>query len=229
MCLFCGLATNQLSANLFDIDDLQVYVGASGGVSILTGHHNSRTNTGRESHFTAIGGTNGLIGGVLGVQKVFCNDLFLGIQGNVYYNTLDRTVRTHRNADGVIDHGVHVRNDIQYGADARLGWNLCGVNLFVLGGVEAGQFRSRIYNRSAVVVDGIPPGSFHRSRTAWGPKVGVGVNFPVTCCLYASMEYNYTWFNHLSRRTRFGTTVTTGNHRLNVRQNAFLVGLNYMF
>ena len=218
--LFVGAAGAELRGDLFGgLDDIQFYVGATGGVSVFDANH--RAHASRHRHFAQIGGTNGLVGGVVGAQKVFCNDIFVGIQANALYNTFDRSV--HRfHAEGRRHHN-HVRNNFQYGIDGRLGMNFCGTVLYVLGGVEAGDFRFDFRH----VRSGGDHSTFHRSRTLWGPKVGAGITFPLTCSLNFNMEYSYTWFGN--SHGRFNHDGLYWRHRHTINQNAIQFGVNYLF
>lgn len=245
-CVFsCALVSN-LSASILG-DNIQLYVGVVGGASAITGDtRGSNETTNIERHHGSFGSTNGLFGGVFGAQMNFyncndpCNDCcgggfsdlfqgyFVGVQANVLYNGLDTHARRDTRSDG-FEYRSRIKNDFQYGFDARLGVNICGVMPYILGGGEAACFQFRNRTHQPIVGAEDIDEHFRHSKTLWGPKVGVGVTFPITCSIYANMEYNYVWFGSLRRSHQNSSTQEFWHNRGNFDQNSFLVGLNYMF
>lgn len=215
----------------FDFCGFKPYIGLAGGVAPLSGYFQGQTAATGETHYVTTGGTAGLIGGVYGVQTNW-DSFFFAIQANTLYNTTQRTVgkATTTTAPAVVNYDVEYRNHFQWGIDARLGWTLCGINPYVLGGFESGSWRLALSNNSTLSNLGIPAGStVNTSKTLWGGKVGAGVTFPILGCLWANMEYSYTWFGRVSTTLTDAITGFSWNHRAEVRQNSILFGVNYLF
>lgn len=226
--LFIGSAAGNLSAGFLS-DDIQFYVGAVGGVSALSGEYHALNPIIDDRHTATPGVTSGIAGGVLGVQVEFCQDIFVGLQANALYNSLSKTIRSSTDSFAVPSHVVHLKNNFEYGVDARIGMNICNAMPYVLAGIEAGKFKMTLSNDTLVPLRGIPPGGAEVSKTLWGPKVGVGVTFPIACNIYLNLEYSYTWFKNVKTTLIDSVTQIAWDHKVRVNQNMFLVGLNYMF
>lgn len=208
--------------------DFHPYVGIAGGVAVPTGHYRALLPATGDADHAHFGNTNGLIGGVAGVQTGFGSNWFAAAQFNFLYDTADFSPRRSTDDTGALNH-VHLKNSFQWGFDVRLGWSLCNVSPYVLGGFEAARWTISLRNDSAISALGIPANSsLHFHKTLYGPKVGGGVTFPICGCLSANMEYSYTWFGHF-RRTLTDDLGFEWQHRKHIHQNTVLFGINYLF
>lgn len=228
---FAGLlaATSLVHSNAND-NGIHFYLGVNGGCESLDGRYLALNPVIGETHFATIGNKSGFIGGVLGAQTYLCQNFFIALQGNALYNTLDAQVRKSTNTFGVPNHVVKVKNSLQYGLDARLGFRFCEITPYILGGFEAGKWTMTLANESTAYVRGIPPYSrLSFSKTLWGPKVGIGLSFPIYCSLIANLEYSYTWFGRVSAELVDIPTAVLWHHRERIDQNSFTAGLNYLF
>lgn len=210
--------------------DFHAYIGITGGVSILEGDYRAHDDTiFGENHRVHAGSTDGLVGGVIGIQTIF-SDIFFAIQANALYNSTDRLVRSGTTPLGVVGHSVNLKNNFQYGIDARIGITFCGgATPYILGGVEGAKWTMELRNDTLTPFRGILPGTTNISETLWGPKVGAGVTFPISCNISGNIEYSYTWFGRISRDLLDPLTAVNWNHRHEIHQNAFTFGLNYLF
>jgi opacity protein-like surface antigen len=231
-----------LKAHFLSNCDIHPYIGISGGISPTVGQYSRWVTTELGTvdlgvQETNIGRTSGLFGGVAGLQTCFCNWLFAAVQFNGYYNTSSFPVYyfTHGTGSsaGILDTTLEVRNSFQWGFDGRLGFCFCGdISPYVLGGFEAGRWMLTLGNGNDRSSLGIPQRSFPSlMRTLYGPKVGAGVTFPLACHLAANLEYAYTWFGNV-QADLLNTTSTSKklyHHKINIRQNSFVLGVNYLF
>lgn len=211
------------------------YVGIVAGPGILSGDYEADDvlTTGSEDIGNRLGGTSGLVGGVLGIQTYFCDYYFAALQGNALYNCLDKEERFDTFTFGtppVTGGGsIHIKNHFQGGLDGRLGLSICQTTPYFLFGFEAGRFEMDLVNLSAAPFRGIPANStIEVKKWLCGPKVGGGVVFPLTECLMFNFEYSYARFNEL-RKVLVDATTGTWTHNSNIRQHSVLWGLNYLF
>jgi opacity protein-like surface antigen len=226
--LFLLFATSASSAFAF-CDCLQGYVGLAGGISALSSDSFTRNLGSFENYKSVVGGTSGLIGGVLGCQTVI-GDTYLAVQGNVFYNSTATTSHRNITATGQTNYLVRLKSDVQYGADARVGLWFCGVAPYFLAGAEGGKWQSRLENESETSFRGIPAGATLKySKRLWGPKVGGGVIFPISTCIAVNMEYSHTWFGKMERRLVDSATGATWRYKHSIAQSSILFGLNYLF
>jgi opacity protein-like surface antigen len=223
------LSLNSMWADFGRYESFTPYVGITGGIDYLSGDYTALSTDGSgDRHLATAGKTQGLIGGVIGIQKTFCNNIYTAIQGNALYNTANQKIRTSTNTSGVENMGATQRNHFLWGVDFRLGYTVCNVTPYLLGGFESSYWSLGLNNNSGSDNRGIPANSvINIGKTLWGGKVGGGVAFPITCQLSANIEYSYTWFGNISRDLTASNQ--TWNHSTNVRQGSFLVGLNYSF
>ncbi len=230
--LLMGASTSKLSADMFD--DLKFYVGVVGGVNSLDGEHRAEIVTpalSTEAKST-FGATSGIIGGVAGVGMEFCDDYFFVIQGNAVYNSLDRVidkVETLTGSTGVFTEAeVRVKNNFQWGFDARFGMKICGAMPYILGGFESGEFK-RTYETETTVAGVETELKFEHKKRLYGGKAGLGVAFPISCGWIANLEYSYTWFGDIKEDFTNPSTGFSGEFKTRLDQGQFLVGINYLF
>ncbi len=228
-CVLMGIGANGLTADL--LDDVQYYVGGAGGVSALSGQYRALNASAGNTHYSRSGGTHLLIGGVAGAQTTLCDDYYAALQFNALYNNLDKNLRSDTNAAGALNNVVSLRNNFQWGLDARFGMEtMCGATPYLLGGFEIGKFNLQLSNPSGVSERGILGGStLNHKKSLVGGKFGVGVNVPICCQWVANLEYSYTWFGNVQTTLVDSVTGLTWNHKTEVRQNSVLLGLNYLF
>lgn len=222
------LALSIFAANPCDAI-LDGYIGVVGDVGSLSGNYKGLNRIVNDKHSATIGGTSGLVGGTVGLQS-YILDVFFAVQANALYNSYDKTVRSSTTMTGILNYVVNLKNNFMWGADVRVGYRIFCTTAYVLGGFESANWRLRLNNDSSSSVRGIPALSMVRTdRTLWGPKVGVGIMFPLICSLYANMEYSYIWFNRMNKSLVDSITGFEWNHKESARLHSFTLGLNYVF
>lgn len=223
--MVCVFATQAASAQ-------DIYFGGTVGVGALETSYRSTNTFTDESHTVFGGGTSFVGGGILGVEYTFCDNIYTAIEGRALYNSSDRSFRHTRFANGQ-HYGSKIRNNFIYGGDFKLGVTLdCCVTPYVLVGVEAGQWRTRITNNTDDVVFGLASNSsVSFSKTRCAPKVGCGVRFPLCDVFAADFQYSFTWYgssrHHLEDATIDPVNIWT--HKREIDQHKFMVSLNYSF
>lgn len=210
---------------------IRPYIGIIGGVAPLAGTYKATEVTPSGSLDSAsLGGTEGLVGGVYGVQIHYCKHGFFALQANTLYNTTNQTVSVNKSAEGIVNAEALIKNHFQWGGDARFGFRVRSANPYILGGFESGRWEMKLKNDSDGYERALAPYSTEsRSKTLWGGKVGAGVTFPLFNCLWANMEYSYTWFGHIKTVYENPTNGNIWTHKVSIQQNSLLFGLNYLF
>lgn len=216
-------------AFVFNNINIRPYIGIKGGVTASTGRFSSTNVDGGDSHCGHFGRTSGLVGGVLGAQTTLCNNVFLAVEGNALWNDGDQVIHRGTNTAGIVNNRAKIRNDFVWGFDGRIGYTFCNVSPYILGGFESGEWRLKLSNETTASFQGIPPGSYEFKRTLYGPKVGAGVTFPITCNLYMNFEYSFTWFGKVSNRLLDSVTEDTWARKTRYQLNAYTLGFNYLF
>lgn len=214
------------SANCFAA---QVYLGVTGGLGIVDGRYRAHAAVTDDTHKATVGGTSALLGGVIGVEHTFTNNLYSAIELNGLYDSYDQLVRLSTNAVGVSNHRVNIKNNFLYGAGVKVGASLNGTIPYIIAGIEGGQWTMNLRNNSAVNVRGIDGfSSTNYNKTLFGPKLGVGVRLPLYKNISADMQYAYTWYGNISKNL-VDSTAITWNHKVQIQQHSVLFALNYAF
>jgi len=208
------------------------FVGGTAGISTLSGHYTATAplaNGSTDIHGARPSGNSFLGGGLLGVQKYFNNNVYAAIVGNVLYNSYDNQVRLSTSSTtGITTMDVNLKNDLQYGANVRLGTKLGTVTPYFLAGVEAAKWDMTLTNNSSSSGRGISANStstFEKTKT--GFQGGFGTLINLTENLNFGMEYAHTWFGDTSNNGNLPQQNYT--HKAKIEQDQVLFSFNYLF
>ncbi|MDR3625057.1 MAG: hypothetical protein P4L16_07970 [Chlamydiales bacterium] len=227
-CLIAIFIASSSCANNFCYQRVNAYVGIVGGANSPSGKYRAFDRISGETHRATLGGLEALGGGVVGVQT-YSDNFFIAVQGNLLYNSASRTLTHDTDTSGIANHTANLKNDFQWGADLRLGYAICQVTPYILGGFATGHWSLRLENNSGTSNFGIPANSvFSLGKSLWGPKVGGGITFSVDSYM-VNFEYSYTWFGSINRDLTDSLSDHTWNHHQSIQQGAFLVGINWLF
>lgn len=215
-----------------------LYVGGSIGLSIPQIRFGSDHQITGEHHHTIGGETSFLGGGLVGVDHLWCDlfgiNLYTALEFNARYNSYDQDIARHTDLLGAPNFRANVKSNLQYGLDFKFGIpvDCCGTTPYLLIGVEAARFKTKIHNDSAIFVRGIPPFSSETfSKTRSGCNVGAGVRFRIMECVDMDLQYSYTWYGrHKTTCTEpivGDTTGATWHHKARLDENRVLVSLSF--
>lgn len=228
--LFMGILFSLFTQSAFAID---LYVGGAAGLGSYDGTYNLRNVTTGTSVDRANTGATTFVGGaLLGAEHYFCGDYYVAVELNALYNSLKKNLLHDTNTAGVANHTVRVRNEFLYGADVKLGMNLCGVTPYFVAGVVAARYKMELRNSSGTENFGIPPRLNEKySRTLVGPKVGIGVRWGFWECLDLDFQYSYTWYDtdKITARLFSSRLQTNYRHSTEHNQHRFLLSINMPF
>ena len=209
------------------------FIGGTAGIGMFQGQYAAVRPSNGDTHQARIGNNTFLGGGLLGIQTVRANDLYLALVCNALYNSQNAIGRSSTvivAGTPVANHVATVKNDFQYGGTVRLGKKLGIATPYVIGGVEAGSWEMVLGNNNAVSNRGIAPGSNNGySKTLVGPQAGIGVSLAVNDNWSAGMEYAHTWFGNVNVTLVDSVTNFSWNHQTKVQQDQVLFSLNYAF
>lgn len=208
------------------------FIGGAAGIGMLQGEYRGYDPLSADTHYARLGNDNFLGGGLLGIQTVFPNQVYLALVANALYNSQDDIQRLSKAPASapIPNHVVNIENDFQYGLNVRLGRRLDNVTPYILGGVEAGKWEMSLGNQSALWNRGIAPFSNREySKTKAGGQVGAGALINLTSEWTIGMEYAHTWFNDVSVNLTDATTLHTWNHKAKIQQDQVLFSVNYVF
>lgn len=221
-----GANSSTIDAFSFNPNCIAPYIGLAGGATYLPLKYEG-INSQAGNRQTSTHRTGGLIGGVVGAQTYFCNNVYLGVQVNAFYDTTNERIRSERNAQGVLSLGVNVRNPVQWGMDFRIGKEIKGYTPYIFTGFECAHWKLTLRNRTGTTNAGLLPFSSKHARSSFcAPKVGTGITFPISCRFNLNVEYSYTWFGTESRHLN-DTITGRWNHRLTINENSVILGVNF--
>ncbi len=185
-----------------------------------------------DTHYARLGNNSFLGGGLIGIQTVLSNNVYLAVVANVLYNSQDGVQRLSKApaTNPVQNHVVSVTNDFQYGGNVRLGMKLGNVTPYLLGGVESAKWELGLVNQSAAWNRGLAPlSNMTYSKTQAGGQAGAGALIALNNNWNLGMEYAHTWFGDVNVDLIDGLTARRWNHKANIEQDQVLFSLNYTF
>ncbi|CAM2953028.1 outer membrane protein [Legionella worsleiensis] len=208
------------------------FIGGAAGIGMLQGDYTGYNPVNTDTHYASLGDNSFIGGGLLGIQTVLANNVYLALVGNVLYNSQDSVQRssTGPSTNPVRNHDVTVSNDFQYGGNIRLGMKMGNATPYILGGVEAGKWELGLGNISSTWNRGIAPLSgINYSKTLTGGQAGAGILVALNNNWNMGMEYAHTWFGDVNVDLIDGVTAFRWNHKADIQQDQVLFSLNYIF
>lgn len=228
--LFIGILFSLFTQSAFAFD---LYVGGAAGIGSYNGSYKlTDVPTGTSLDRARTGATTFVGGALLGAEHCFCDDYYVAVELNALYNSLKKNLIHDENVAGVAFHTVRIRNEFLYGADVKLGWCLCGVKPYIVGGIAAARYKLELRNASPLTEFGVLPTTIQKyNKTLVGPKFGVGVRWGFWDCLDLDFQYSFTWFDtrRISATLVSAAEESTFTHRVEQNQHRFLFSVNMPF
>ncbi|MFC2248272.1 outer membrane protein [Labrys portucalensis] len=172
---------------------------------------------------------NGFTAGVYtGYNYQFQNNLVVGIEGDINYDSLKGSARARGNLN--FSHGApdpittyKQRAELKWDGSVRLrvGYALDRFLPYVTGGVAFGKYDfAPIWN-----VDG--PLRYSSTQVGW--TVGAGLEYAVTDNLIARVEYRYADYGKKDYFNYSTTAAGNYNDRINLKTHTIRAGISYKF
>lgn len=156
-------------------------------------------------------GNTGFGGGLFGGYGVNVNRWYLGVEAD---GSADSVKWTHSRSPGgrVYD----VTQGASYSAGARIGyWLPRGALAYARLGIALTKFDTNYRTASGRL--------FPQTNDRYGPRVGLGLEAPLTSRLFLRLDYTYTDYGD------YDVTVPSGTDNFRSSENAFRLGIGYRF
>lgn len=204
-----------------------IYAGLGGGV----GFDSSRFEISQGSNVTSNNGTGvyGMGGAILGTDNVFCNNFYLGVEGQALYSGLDQSIRRSTTSFRSAQPGVDLTNTFRYLTSVHLGLKYCNLIPYISVGAGGGIFKLHIHNDSSAPAFGVPPNyAINISKNVYAFTPGLGLKINITPCLLGGIEYDYL-VGPTIRRTLSDPVTGPWDYSEKIREHTLLATLAYKF
>ncbi len=162
------------------------------------------------------GKSGGLIGGYVGYNYQFNNNVVVGVEGDI--NAVFSGKGTNNLISNATAYTVTSRQNYDANLRARLGYSFDRFLPYIAGGVAFGNSKTNIS-----FTNGATFATNDSSRV--GYTIGGGLEYAITNNILARVEYRYTDFG----RESFGNTAANAQARSDYKSHAVLGGISYKF
>ncbi|MCL4380452.1 hypothetical protein M1466_03135 [Candidatus Dependentiae bacterium] len=171
----------------------QAYWGIIGGIQAYNGAYTAENMATKEKNCAQHGATSGDIGGVIGLRTFWCEKIFLNAEGELLYNSLQKTIRSSTDTTGTPNYLVTIKNNIQGGVSGRIGYAFCDEIVgYLVGAIDAGRWQVTLGNQTATPTAGIAAtSSTCYTKTAAAGRFGIGIWWSLTEYCQLRLETSY--------------------------------------
>lgn len=205
-----------------------IYAGLSGGVGFDVGRFQMAQGV-NDHNADGGAGVYGMGGAILGIDNVFCNNLYLGIEGQALYSGLDQSVRRSSDSFGSAQPDNILTNSFRYITSAHIGFKYCNLIPYISIGASGGNFKLKTQNNSSTPARGIPANTaYNFSKNVYAFTPGLGLKINITPCLLGGIEYDYL-YGPTMKQTFTEPVTGPWEYTDKIREHTFLASLAYKF